>query len=123
MFLSILNNKNMKDTRNAILADNIRAERNRKNLSQVDLAKKIGVSESTISLIERSIQTPSIFIVSDIAVVLGIDINDLLKNIYKNKNIIDFNIRTQLTLAQERINKASNVEEVLNDKIGSEQIA
>ena len=25
--------------------------------------------------------------------------------------------------AQERINKASNVEEVLNDKIGSEQIA
>ena len=86
MFLSILNNKNMKDTRNAILADNIRAERNRKNLSQVDLAKKIGVSESTISLIERSIQTPSIFIVSDIAVVLGIDINDLLKNIYKNKD-------------------------------------
>ena len=72
----------MKDKRNTILANNIRAERNRKNLSQADLADKIGVSESTISLIERSIQTPSVFIVSDIAIVLGIDINDLLKNIY-----------------------------------------
>ncbi len=83
MFLSILNNEYMKDTRNTILASNIRAERNRKNLSQADLADKIGVSESTISLIERSIQTPSIFIVVDIALVLGIDINDLLKNIYR----------------------------------------
>ena len=73
----------MKDKRNTILANNIRAERNRKNLSQADLADKIGVSESTISLIERSIQTPSVFIVSDIAVVLGININDLLKNIYQ----------------------------------------
>ena len=51
--------------------------------------------------------------------------DEIMKGIleHKNKNIIDFNIRTQLTLAQERINKASNVEEVLNDKIGSEQIA
>ena len=72
----------MKDERNTILANNIRAERNRKKLSQADLAEKIGVSESTISLIERSVQTPSIFIVADIACVLGIDINELLKNIY-----------------------------------------
>ena len=72
----------MKDKRNTILANNIRAERNRKNLSQADLADKIGISKSTMSLIERSIQTPSVFIVSDIAIVLGIDINDLLKNIY-----------------------------------------
>ena len=71
----------MKDTRNTILANNIRAERNRKNFTQAMLAEKINVSESTISLIERSIQTPSIFVVFDIAKVLDIDINDLLKNI------------------------------------------
>lgn len=71
----------MKDTRNTILANNIRAERNRKNFTQAILAEKINVSESTISLIERSIQTPSIFVVYDIAKVLNIDINDLLKNI------------------------------------------
>ena len=39
---------------------------------------------------------------------------------HKNKNNIEFNIRTQLSLAQEKINSASNVEEVLNDKIGAE---
>ena len=71
----------MKDERISILANNIRAERNRKKYTQAMLAEKINVSESTISLIERSIQTPSIFVVLDIANALNIDINDLLKNI------------------------------------------
>ena len=71
----------MKDKRNSTLADNIRAERNRKNITQAELAEKINVSESTISLIERAKQTPSIFLVLDIANTLKIDINDLLKNI------------------------------------------
>ena len=70
----------MKDKRNSILADNIRAERNRKKISQAVLAEKVNVSESTISLIERGKQTPSVFLVLDISKVLGIDINDLLKN-------------------------------------------
>ena len=71
----------MKDSRNTILADNIRAERLRKKFTQAVLAEKINVSESTISLIERGIQTPSIFVVYDIAAALNTDINDLLKNI------------------------------------------
>lgn len=79
--MSIINNISMKDSRNIILADNIRAERNRKKYSQAMLAEKVNVSESTISLIERGKQTPSIFLVYDISVVLGIDISELLKNI------------------------------------------
>ena len=71
----------MKDKRNTILADNIRAERNRKKISQATLAEKVNVSESTISLIERGLQTPSVFLVYDIANVLEININDLLKNL------------------------------------------
>jgi len=71
----------MKDNRNLILANNIRAERNRKNYTQAILAEKVNVSESTISLIERGKQTPSVFLVYDISSVLGVDINDLLKNI------------------------------------------
>lgn len=71
----------MKKSRNKILALNIKAERNRKELTQFDLAEKINVSESTISLIERGIQTPSVFLVYDIAKVLNIDINDLFKGI------------------------------------------
>ena len=71
----------MKDERNEILARNIKAERYRKGITQAELAEKIDVSESTISLIERGVQTPSIFLVYDIARFLQIDINDLLKNI------------------------------------------
>lgn len=79
--MSIFNNIHMKDSRNKILASNIKAERNRKGYSQFKLAELIQASESSISLIERGLQTPSIFVVNDIAKVLNIDINELLKNI------------------------------------------
>ncbi len=71
----------MKDKRNKILASNIKAERNRKGYTQSELAELINVSDSTISLIERSRQTPSIFIVYDIAKGLNININELLKGL------------------------------------------
>lgn len=79
--MSRLHNFIMKDNRNSILASNIKAERNRKNITQAELAELINMSDSAISLIERGIQTPSIFVVHDIARVLSIDINDLLKNV------------------------------------------
>lgn len=71
----------MKDERNKILGLNIKIERIRKGISQFELAEKIDVSVSTISLIERGLQTPSIFLVYDIANVLNININELLKDI------------------------------------------
>lgn len=79
--MSIRHNLIMKTERNRVLASNIKAERNRKGLTQFELAEKVNVSESTISLIERGLQTPSIFLVFDIARVLEININELLKNI------------------------------------------
>ncbi len=79
MSISIITD--MKDERNKILARNIKAERYRKGVTQSELAEKIDVSDSTISLIERGIQTPSIFLVYDISRFLQIDINDLLKNL------------------------------------------
>lgn len=71
----------MKDHRNKIFARNLKAERYRCGITQSELAEKVDVSESTISLLERGLQTPSIFLVYDISKVLDIDINDLLKNI------------------------------------------
>ena len=71
----------MKDERNKILARNIKADRYRKNYTQSELAEKVNVSESTISLLERGLQTPSVFLVYDIAKTLQIDINELMKNI------------------------------------------
>lgn len=64
-----------------MLASNIRAERNRKGYTQFQLAEKINVSESSISLIERGLQTPSIFVVLDIAKVLEVNINELLRDL------------------------------------------
>lgn len=71
----------MKDKRLEKLADNIRAERNRKNLTQDGLSELASISVSSLSLIERNIQTPSIFVVYDIAKALDIDINELLKGV------------------------------------------
>ena len=71
----------MKDERNKKFAKNLKAERYRKGVTQAQLAELVGVSESTVSLLERGLQTPSIFLVYDIANVLEIDINELLKNI------------------------------------------
>ena len=71
----------MINQRNKMLASNIRAERNRKGYTQFQLAEKINVSESSISLIERGLQTPSIFVVLDIAKVLEININELLRDL------------------------------------------
>lgn len=71
----------MKDERNKIFARNLKAERYRKGITQSQLAELADVSDSTISLLERGAQTPSIFLVYDISKILEIDINDLLKNI------------------------------------------
>ncbi len=71
----------MKDDRNKLFARNLKAERYRKGITQLQLAELVDVSESTVSLLERGLQTPSVFLVYDIAKVLEIDINELLKNI------------------------------------------
>lgn len=79
--MSTIYNPCMKDERNRIFARNLKAERYRKGITQAELAEFVNVSESTISLLERGLQTPSIFLVYDISKVLNVDINDLLKNI------------------------------------------
>ncbi|MBR1681185.1 helix-turn-helix transcriptional regulator [bacterium] len=71
----------MKDNKIKTFADNLRAERNRKHLSQEGLAEIADLSMQTISKIERCIQVPSVFTAYDIAKALEIDINDLLKGI------------------------------------------
>lgn len=71
----------MKDNRNKIIGLNIKAERIRKGITQFELAEKIGISESSMSLVERGLQTPSVFVVYDISKSLDIDINELFKNI------------------------------------------
>lgn len=64
-----------------ILGSNIKAERNRKNLSQALLGEMINISVNSISAIERGKQAPTCFTLFDIAKALEIDINELFKGI------------------------------------------
>ena len=55
----------------------IKVERARHNLSQTDLAEKVGVTRQTIYAIEKKKFTPSVVLAFKIALVLQIDINEL----------------------------------------------
>lgn len=79
--MSICDNLTMRDERLKILAKNIKAERVRKGLSQYELAFIIGISYNSVCQIEQARQTPSAFIVFDIANALEIPIGELYKNV------------------------------------------
>lgn len=69
------------------LGNNIRAERMRKRLSQMKLAELVNISTDSLFKIENAKQTPSAFIIFDIATVLNIPIEELFKDVPK----IDYN--------------------------------
>ena len=71
----------MKDERLKTFGLNVKMARLRKNISQEELAELINTSRTTISMIETSRQNPTILKVVDIARVLGIDINELIKDV------------------------------------------
>lgn len=60
---------------------NIKAERNRRDLSQEELAELVDMSTNSITSIEKGRQIPSAINLYMIAKVLKVDINDLFKGI------------------------------------------
>lgn len=75
----------MRDVRLEILGNNIRAERMRKRLSQMTLAEMVDISTDSLFKIENAKQTPSAFIVYDIANALKISVEELFKDVPKDK--------------------------------------
>lgn len=61
------------------LGKNIKIERIRNELSQEELAERVGVSARTISLIESGLQHPRFLLVVKIAKILKFDIRMLFK--------------------------------------------
>ena len=59
----------------------IKAERNRKALSQAELAEVVNLSTNSITAIETGRQIPNAINLYMIAKVLNVDINDLFKGI------------------------------------------
>ena len=60
----------------------IKIERIKNDLSQEQLAERVGVSTRTISLIESGLQHPKFFLVAKLAKILSFDINILIKDDY-----------------------------------------
>lgn len=58
---------------------NIQDIRKRKGLSQVELSKKVNVTQSMICQIERGTKVPSLPLSVDIAAVLDCTLDDILK--------------------------------------------
>ena len=61
------------------MAANIRIGRYKKNITQEMLAEKVGVSTKYINLIENKRVNPSFVIIVKICEILGIELNDVLK--------------------------------------------
>ena len=57
--------------------ENMKRARTEKNLSQADLAKRIGVSRQTINMIENGGYNPTIELCIRICKELGVTLNDL----------------------------------------------
>lgn len=60
------------------LAKNVRVERAKHNISQLELAEKAGISLETISQIEREVANPTLSTLILIARALKITLNDLI---------------------------------------------
>jgi len=71
----------MDNARLKTLGLNIKFARMRKGISQEELAELIDTSRMTISFIETARQNPTILKVIDIARVLDVDINELVKSV------------------------------------------
>lgn len=83
IFNAILDNSTMSDikTRLKNLGINIKSERLRRGVSQETLAEKCDISRNSISLIETGKINPTIIRIIDIAEVLGVDVETLVKGI------------------------------------------
>ena len=60
-------------------AQNLRALRRARGLSQEELAHQAGIDRTYISALERNVYNPSIDVVDRLAEVLGVDVAELLK--------------------------------------------
>lgn len=61
------------------LGENLKKIRTKKNITQTELAKTLGVDKSFVSNIENGKTNPTLSTITNIAGALGVSSNDLLK--------------------------------------------
>ena len=60
------------------LAKNMRIERAKRKITQLNLAIKAGISLDTVNMIERAAGNPTLFTIISIAKALDVDLNTLI---------------------------------------------
>ena len=61
------------------LGENIKRIRNKKNITQVEIANKLGVNRSFVSNLENAKTNPTLSTITNVAQALGVSTNELLK--------------------------------------------
>ena len=64
---------------------NLKLYRTRKNITQLELARKTGVTKDYISMIERGKRNPGIFLAKKIAVILDATLDEIFFENQTNK--------------------------------------
>ncbi len=82
-FLTMAENNRVMEDKNRLrnLGINIKSERLRRNISQEKLAELTNISRNSISLIETGKINPTILKVIDIAAILNVDVNVLIRDV------------------------------------------
>jgi len=61
------------------LGENLKRIRTKKNITQVEIAKKLGVNRSFVSNLENAKTNPTLATITNLAQALGVSTNELLK--------------------------------------------
>lgn len=61
------------------VGENVKFFREKKDMKQVELAKQVNVAQATICQIEKGIKNPSLQLADEIARVLGVKLEKLLR--------------------------------------------
>lgn len=75
--------------------------RKQKNLTQLELALKLGITDKAISKWERAIAMPDTSIMIELCDILGISVNELLRGERMMNNVIESNEKILLDMAKE----------------------
>jgi putative transcriptional regulator len=62
-----------------LLSNSIKIQRAKKNLTQEQLAQRVGVTRKTINTVENGIYIPSTFLALKMAKVLGVKVEELFQ--------------------------------------------
>ena len=78
------------------IGQNISSVRIKKGINQEELAKRLNLSRPSIANIEKGNQRPSVYIIVQIALILGVEITDLIPlikhNPFESINIVSLDI-------------------------------